>query len=304
MEDEKTYGDEHQNLLRFKTTDGHEMVGFLVTQEQYTKKDILDCPIILQIHGLLGNFLARGTPRHFPPEIIKHGVSSLSINTRLAFAGQMTSRGILDDTIHDIDAAIAFLRYSGFKNIFLLGYSLGVSMALNWAANRDHSFIKGIILEGAHYSIPESQKKYYEKWGSDPSYDELSETAKNVLGDEPHKSANDETFVIFGSRGPDRTPMSSEIYTYKSWWFMGGPEAEAAMNHKNIGLVKSPILFLRGEHDFLVEDWEADKLAEIARAAGNKDVRVALIPGAKHDCMENPEAMIREVMELIDHHSS
>lgn len=303
MQDERTYGDEHQNLLRLKTTDGHEMVGFLMTQRQYTDRLTLDTPIILQIHGLLGNFLARGTPRHFPPVIARRGISTLSINTRLAFAGQMTSRGILDDTIHDIDAAIAFLRYSGFKKIFILGYSLGVSMALNWAANRDHSFVNGFILEGAHYSIPDSQRKYYDKWGSEPTYDEISNTAEKILGNDPHGSENDETFVIYGSRGPDRTPMSSEIYTYKSWWFMGGPEAEAAKNFKNVAKVRSPILFIRGEHDFLVEDWEADKLAEIAREAGNKDVRVAMIPGAKHDCMENPEAMIKDVTEFITTHS-
>ena len=37
---------------------------------------------------------------------------------------------------------------------------------------------------------------------------------------------------------------------------------------------------------------EPEKLAEIAGRAVNSDVRLVQIPGAKHDSMENREAMV------------
>jgi len=135
------------------------MSSYLVIKEDEIRETIRETPILIEVHGLLGNFLARGTPRLLPQALRERGIWSFSINTRLAFAGQMTGKGIFDDTIHDIDAAVTFLTQEGFKNIFILGYSLGASMVLHWAGNRQVPNVRGLVLEGTHYSIPESQKK-------------------------------------------------------------------------------------------------------------------------------------------------
>ena len=116
---------ERQNLIRFRTRDKFLISSLLVTQEFDRKEEILDIPILLQIHGLLGHFLARGTPRLLPHAIVENGFNAMSMNTRLAHAGQITGQGIFDDTIKDIDAAVEFLTQEGFRNIFILGYSLG-----------------------------------------------------------------------------------------------------------------------------------------------------------------------------------
>ncbi|MEJ2718817.1 MAG: alpha/beta fold hydrolase [Deltaproteobacteria bacterium] len=253
----------------------------------------------MQVHGLLGHFLAHGTPRLLPHKLFERGFDSLSINTRLATAGQITGQGIFDDTIYDIDVAVEFLEGEGFSNIFVLGYSLGAAMVVNWASIRQNEGIRGIVLEGCLYSGPTSQKKRFTTWGSDPTYEKLYGRAKDLLGDDPHDSAGDQTFVAYQCRGPDRTPGSSEIFTYKTWWFMGGPEARRAMAYEHIDKIKVPILFLRGEADFLTESWEPEALAEIVRKAGNRNVRVKQIPKARHDCMENPDAMVNEITNMF-----
>ncbi len=292
-----------QRLIRFRAQDGFLITSHLVTGDAAATEALREVPILIEVHGLLGHFLARGTPRLLPHALLERGFCSLSINTRLAFAGQMDGTGIFNDTIYDIDAAVSFLTNEGFKNIFILGYSLGASMVLYWGGNRADPNVRGLILEGVHYSIPDSQQKRLGKWGSTPTYDELYKQAKAVLGNDPYNSLNDETVVIYRARGPSRKPIHDEIFTYKTWWHMMGPEAYAAMAYKHIGKIKIPMLLIRGENDPIIEDWEAAALARIAKEANNKQVRVSEIPQAGHDCMENPEVMVQEIISMFSQHT-
>ena len=57
---------EKQRLIRFRAADGFLISSLLVTMDYSKKEDILRIPILLQVHGLLGHFLARGTPRLLP----------------------------------------------------------------------------------------------------------------------------------------------------------------------------------------------------------------------------------------------
>lgn len=291
---------EHQTLVRFHTKDGFGITGLLVTKEYKKKEEVLDTPILLQIHGLLGHFLSRGTPRLLPHALLEHGFSSFSINTRLAFAGQMNGKGIFEDTIYDIDAAVEFLTQEGFTNIYILGYSLGATMLVNWASKREHKNVKGIILESCHYSISDWWNWCFHRWGSSPTYEEVYEKAKEVLGEDPYSGLNDELFTVYQSRGPDKTPGSSELFTYKTWWFMAGPEANSAKAHKHIHKIKIPILLLRGDHDADIAADEPEKLAKIAQEAGNKHVRVRQLTDAGHDCMDNSHQMIHEIRSMFE----
>ncbi len=289
----------NQRLFRLRAQDGYVVSAHLVLHHDDERTTRHTTPILLEVHGLLGHFLARGTPRQLPQALRDRGIGSFSINTRLAFAGQMTGKGIFDDTIHDIDAAVAFLEQEGFRNIFILGYSLGASMVTYWAGNRSHPHVRGIILEGTHFSLPDTQRKRLEKWGSTPTYEKLYAQAKTLLGDDPANSPHDETVVIYQARGPSRRPHHDEIFTYKTWWHMMGPEAYAAMAHRHIPKIQVPALLLRGDQDPLIEEWEGEALRDIAQEAGNSDVTVRIIPCAGHDCMDNPEAMIQEIASMV-----
>jgi len=282
---------EASSLLRFRARDGFVVRGSLVTAAGAGR----DAPALLQIHGSLGHFLAHGTPRLLPHALQSRGIHSLSVNTRLASTGQMTSIGVFDDTRWDLEAAVAVLTGEGYRNIFVLGYSLGAAMVVHWAAGGVHPDVRALVLEGVSYSIPDAHRRKANDWGSTPSYDDLHARARAVLGDDPYRSPNDQTVVIYGSRGPSRAPEHSEIFTYRTWWHLAGPEAFAAMNHRHIGRVGLPMLMMRGEHDTLVEPWEPHALAREARQAGNAHVHVVEIGGAGHDCMENADRMLREL---------
>jgi alpha-beta hydrolase superfamily lysophospholipase len=286
---------ETSNLLRFRARDGFVIRGYLVTAAAAAA----DTAVLLQIHGSLGHFLARGTPRLLPHALQERGIHSLSVNTRLASTGQMTSVGVFDDARWDLDAAVTFLTGEGFRNVFVLGYSLGAAMVVHWAAAQRHPNVRGLVLEGVSHSIPESHRRRSNAWGSTPGYTDLAAAARAVLGGDASRSPDDRIVIVYGSRGPTRGPEHSEIFTYRTWWHMVGPEAFGAMAYRHIGAVGLPVLMLRGEHDPLVEAWEPEALARLAREAGNVDVRVTEVPGAAHDCMENADRMLQEIVDWL-----
>ena len=149
-----------QQLIRFSASDGFLVNALLLTSDGEANST-RDRPMLLQVHGSLGHFLARGTPRLLPAALAERGIDSLSINTRLASAGQITGEGIFPDTSKDIEAAVRFLTEAGFERIFVLGYSLGASMVVYWAAGATHSAVRGLVLEGCPYSIAAAK---LERW--------------------------------------------------------------------------------------------------------------------------------------------
>jgi alpha-beta hydrolase superfamily lysophospholipase len=80
---------------------------------------------------------------------------------------------------------------------------------------------------------------------------------------------------------------------------MSGPEAHGTMTHKHMDKIDLPMLIIRGEKDHIVEAWEPDALAQIARKSGNDNVRVRQIPNAGHDCMENADEMLKEITHML-----
>jgi pimeloyl-ACP methyl ester carboxylesterase len=288
-----------KNLITFQAKDGFRLDALLLSRSSDRKEDLSNTPIIIHIHGVLGHFLARGTPRLLPQALLEHGISSFSVNTRMAFMGQIMGYGIFNDIINDIDASIELLKKEGFHQIFILGYSLGANLVAYYAAERSDPDIRGLILEGCAFSLPDSQKKRWSRWNSVPSYDEVYSKAKEILGPDPYKSSNDQIFIVYRAWGPTFNPFHIEIFTYKTWWFMRGPEAYNAMTYRLVPNIKIPILFLQGENDDILESWETRELARLAREARNSDVTVKYIPKAMHDCMENPDETVRTIVDWI-----
>jgi pimeloyl-ACP methyl ester carboxylesterase len=288
-----------KNLITFQAKDGFRLDALLLSRSSDRKEDLSNTPIIINIHGVLGHFLARGTPRLLPQALLEHGISSFSVNTRMAFMGQIMGYGIFNDIINDIDASIELLKKEGFHQIFILGYSLGANLVAYYAAERSDPDIRGLILEGCAFSLPDSQKKRWSRWNSVPSYDEVYSKAKEILGPDPYKSSNDQIFIVYRAWGPTFNPFHIEIFTYKTWWFMRGPEAYNAMTYRLVPNIKIPILFLQGENDDILESWETRELARLAREARNSDVTVKYIPKAMHDCMENPDETVRTIVDWI-----
>lgn len=285
--------------IEFKASDGFEMDGLLLPRDSNSQEELLHTPIVMIVHGELGHFLSNITPRLLPSYLFDNGISSFAVNTRMANIGQKTGQAIVDDAIMDIEAAVDLLKDMGFQRIYILGYSLGSNLAVYYASECPNPSVKGIMLEGCTYSLPDSHKKRLNKWGSIPSYDQIYEKAKEILSPDPYTSLNDTILVVSRAWGPTLKPGHFGIFTYRTWWFMKGPEATKTKAYKLISKVKMPILFLRGANDRLIENRETTELADIANKAGNFDVTIKYIPDARHDCMENPGSTTREIVGWI-----
>ena len=290
---------EQKSLLTYKTEDGFEVNSLLVTPEFESEEDLYESPIIINLHGVLGHFLTRGTPVRLPPLLKEKNISTLSVNTRMAFMGQIMGEGIFPDTIHEMKESVNILRKEGFRNIFMLGYSLGANMAVYYASKTGSFGIKGLILEGCSYSLPYSQQRRLEKNRSIPSYEAIYLKAREVLGANPEKKKNDQVFIVYRAWGDSFNPVDGEMFTYRTWWFMRGPHAYHAKTCEIIGDVKIPVLFIHGAEDDIVDVWEPKELKDIMNEAGNEDVTLRYIAGAKHDCVENPEESIETIGEWV-----
>jgi pimeloyl-ACP methyl ester carboxylesterase len=232
-------------------------------------------PVVIHIHGFLGNFL-EGSQRYLPPILAEAGYSSLSINTRMATFGLFFGYGIIDDTIPQIDTAIVYLKNMGYTKIILSGYSLGSSIVLRYASLRNDPSqfpaLQGVIALSTPYSTADTIRNRWNKWGSNPSYDEIYRRVKETLKPDPYTSAEDRTVIIYRARGDTLNPEHTELYTYKTWWYLAGPEAESSKCYKQIAGIRIPILLIQGSEDAELGPGEASDLARVAQNAGNKDV--------------------------------
>ena len=288
-----------KRVLSFSAEDGFLVNALFLSGEFKREKDLYEAPVVLLVHGVLGNFLARGTPRLLPNALVEEGFSALSINTRMAFTGQIFGGGIFDESVQDVEAAVNYLAAQGFQNIVILGWSLGANLAVYYAVDRPHENLKGLILEGCSYSLPISNKKRLEKWESIPSYDHIYEIAKKVLGPDPLSSCNDRIFIVYRAWGPTFKPEDVELFTYKTWWSMRSPEAHNAKTNEIISGVRAPALFIHGEDDYVVAPEEARELVRILEESGNEKVEIKFIPEARHDCMENPGVTVPVLVDWL-----
>lgn len=259
-------------------------------------------PVVIHVHGFLGNFLD-GSQRFLPPILAKSGYSSLSINTRMATFGLFFGYGIIDDTIPQIDTVVVYLKKLGYTKIILSGYSLGSSIVLRYASLRNdpskYKSFKGIVAISTSYSTPETIRMKWDKWKSVPSYDEIYRRVNEALKPDPYSSTEDRTVIIYRASGDTLNPEHSELYTFKTWWYLASPEAESAKGFKQIENVRIPILLIQGQDDDILKPDEALKLAQIAKNAGNQDVS-SLYMDAGHRFEGKEKELGEEIIKWLD----
>lgn len=256
-------------------TDHHDLLALfhhIVTHQDHLENK----PVLLRLHGTLGNLLD-DTEHFLPPKLAVAGYSSMTVNTLLANLGLFFGFGIFERVIPQIDAACDFLRRSGFKRIVIAGHGLGSCMALRYAALRNepekYPDLAGVIAIAAPYSLAETVRRKWERFESEPSYEEVYQRARRIFEPEPGtESADDEIILIKRAHGPSYRPEDTEIYTLKTWWSLAGPRAEGTQNYQNIARIKVPMLLVYGLHDDIIDYWEFDELARIARDSGNDSV--------------------------------
>lgn len=282
-----------QELISIPTDGGNVNAIFYRCSNSGEKKE----PVVIHVHGFLGNFL-EGSQRFLPPLLAKDGYSSIAINTRLSNFSLFFGYGIVDSTIPQIDGVIKFLKNLGYDRIVISGYSLGGCIAVRYVSAKQGTEeienLRGMIAIATPYSMPDSIRRRWNKWQSIPSYDQVYEEAREILGDDPANSPEDRTIIIRKARGDSFSPEHCEIYTYKTWWLLAGPEAASTKTHKQIENVKVPTLLIQGWDDKVVHPNETHDLSRVATEAGNKDVS-AFYLNAGHT-LEGKEEELGEII--------
>ena len=233
-------------------------------------------PVVLRLHGILGNLLDE-TEQFLPELLATAGYSSLTMNTLLANLGLFFGFGIFDDAVKQIDAGCQFLRQVGFKKIVVAGHGLGGCMAIRYGALANdpvkHTDIRGIIAVATPYSMPETVRRRWERFGSDPSYDEVCRKAQNLFKSSSEgRSTEDEIVVIKKAHGYTPRPEHTDIYTLKTWWALAGPEAQGAESYRYIGQIRRPLLLMHGTRDDWIQRSDFENLCRIASKSGNRKV--------------------------------
>jgi alpha-beta hydrolase superfamily lysophospholipase len=270
-----------RRLLTLRASDGESHDAVLHVDARASRvrtRRVSRRTAVVHCHGALGNFLV-GTLRFLPAPLARAGFPVLVVETRLANVGQLFGSAVFDEATRDVDAAVAWLGDAGYTHVVVSGLSTGATLATRFAATRHLPTLRGLLLMSNPWGLPQAMRRRSDRYHSDPPYEETTWVVRNALAADPDA---DRVFVIEKSRGPTREPRHGEVYTHRTWWTTRGPNATAAMAFRQIGQVWAPILMVQGTADELVEPWEPDGLATIARRAGNADVEVALLPDAGH----------------------
>lgn len=259
---------------------GRHSVDAFYQRPPSPREEIGQRPAILRLHGILGNLLDES--EYFLPQVLASaGYSSITMNTVLANLGLFFGFGVFDDTIAQIDAACDFLRQAGFKKIIVAGHGLGGCMAIRFGAmaneSKERDDIVGIIAVATPYSMPDTVRRRWNRFGSEPSYEEFHQRAGplfkgNDKGNDRDASSEDEIVIVKRAHGTTSASHHADIYTLKTWWALAGPEADGPRTHKHISQIRVPMLLIHGSQDSIVQASEFEDLARIARESGNSDV--------------------------------
>jgi alpha/beta superfamily hydrolase len=241
---------------------------------------------VLHGHGNQGNF-SDGSLRFLGDPVAAAGIPLLSLETRLSNVSQLFGGALFEDAIADLAAGVDWLVGQGYDAVVVSGYSLGAVLATRFARTLAPPLLRGHVAFGNAWALPESTRRRMDANGAVPSYAELASDCAAAVA-----RRDDPIVVAHRAYGADDAPRHAGVYTAATWWHSRGPEAADAETHRHIGAVAAPVLLVQGDADVIVEPAEAQRLADVARAAGHPDVQVVLVPGAGHSFAGHEDAVV------------
>lgn len=264
--------DHHSGTIKSIALGKHQ-IDVLLYHTDVDEAHRADKAVIVRLHGILGNLLDE-TEHFLPVELALRGYSSINMNTLFANLGLFYGFGVVEQVIPQIDSVCDFLRGLGFKKIVVAGHGLGGCMAILYGALRNDrarwADLRGVIAIATPYSLPDTIRSRWERFGSEPTYDQVCGLATERFGG--FGGGADQTILIRRAHGTSRRPHHSEVYTLKTWWHLAGPEADGVKPYLHIGKVKVPILLVDGLRDDVLEQPRDQDLARVARSEGHDTV--------------------------------
>lgn len=274
-------------FVRFKATDGVELQGWL--------NDEAGDLAVLHLHGMSGN----GYENYFLDSLramyAKHDVSLFTIDTR--------GRGIISDfrqgdgwkhagscfelfeeSVHDIQGALDYLKSLGKTRFILQGHSLGCTKAVNYVLAHDTAGIEKVIL-----LAPTDMAGWA---GAEPKHQEYLTRAKQLLAEGKGEELVDAQCWL------DKTPISAQTYPTMC---EAGSAADIYSNREGgalLGRVELPMLIPYGDDDIGITqiDGTMDKWLERVNIIKHANTQVSVIKGASHG-FRGYEAQLTVVVE-------
>lgn len=263
---------------------------------------------VIVVHGSVGNYIT-GVPRRVAHGLALAGFTVLSVNTRMANYGVFFGGGLFHRTPLDMDAWVDLAKRMGHSDVVLVGFSMGASIVTYYQATRQRPEVVAVGALAHPASLPDSLKRRWERFGSQPDYETVVREAwLKIGGISEHDEREDEIFIVQRATGPTDEPAHAEIWTYRTWWFSRGPQAYAAMSRRHIGRLRVPLAMVQGGDDLIVPPSDGVELERLAREGGVPDVFHTVVPGANHvfggrlgEAVERlVEWMDRVVMPAVD----
>lgn len=279
-------------FVRFKASDGVELQGWL-TERPGDKA-------VLHIHGKSGN----GYENHFLDTLRQMyndaGISFFSIDTRgrgvISWFRQGTNSvvggscyEIFEESLQDIQGAVAFLQSRGKSTFILQGHSLGCAKVIHYALTKQHAHIEAVVLLAPTDMIGWASKA--------PDSMTLMSRAKQMVAEGKSQE------LLAAECGLDKTPMSAASY-------VGMHDAGSAVDLYGqrsggplVGRIASPMLIAYGDQDIGIMqiDGTVDAWLERVHQFKNSETEIMVLAGAGHSFGGYEQELAVRVQDFLSH---
>ncbi len=261
-------------FVRFKAADEVELQGWLHLADGDSA--------VIHIHGHSGNGYENNFLDYLSEMYVQQGVSFFSIDTRgrgvisdFAMGSGFKHAGscfeLFDESVHDIEGALTYLRSIGKKTFLLQGHSLGCTKVVNYIVAQMCSDISSVVL-----IAPTDMVGWAE---SDPQHETYLVKAKH------HIAAGEGEELVDAQCWPlDKVPISAQTYPTIC---ERGSSADIYNNRDGgplLGQVSLPMHIVYGDADIGIQriDGAVDSWLARVNPIKNQNTTISIIDGAQH----------------------
>lgn len=275
------------DFIRFNAADNVELQGWLNNEAGEVAA--------IHIHGMSGNGYENNFLDSLRQMYSKHAITLFTIDTRgrgiisdfrqgdeWKHAGSCFE--IFDESMHDIQGAIDYLKSIGKTKFILQGHSLGCTKVVNYVLACNSSSIEKVIL-----LAPTDMSGWA---NTEPKHQDYLLRAKQLLADNKGEELVDAQCWL------DKTPISAQTYPTiceagSSADIYGTREGGALL-----GRVDLPMLIPYGDADIGITqiDGTMDKWLERVNQIKNDQTEISVVQGSAHG-FRGFEAKLTDIVE-------
>lgn len=261
------------DFIRFKATDQVELQGWL--------SNVPGDTAVVHVHGMSGNGYENYFLDNLREMYAKHSISFFSFDNRGRGTltdfrqGDGSKQGgscfeLIEESLHDIQGAIDYLKSLKKTKIILQGHSLGCAKVVDYLVKNKAPEVTGVILIAPTDMV---------RWGQADSKhnDYLAKAKKMMVAGSGDELVEDRIWT-------QKTPISAK--TYISLCEPGG-ESDIYSKREDgtwLGRVQIPMLMVYGDHDAGVQktDGSVENWVKRVEEIKNSNTKVVIVSGAQH----------------------